>query len=162
MPPLDEAFVHRITQDFPDEAGALLRCLDKTEPSCAIRLNPAKRLKYGFPVDHLPIEAQIPWCSDGYFLTERPFFAWDPLWHAAACYVQDAASQALSVIKPYLPTEPIRALDLCAAPGGKATLLSAYYPRVRSSLPMSRSASAPPFWRRISQNGAILKRLLLP
>lgn len=128
MPPLDEAFVHRITQDFPDEAGALLRCLDETEPSCAIRLNPAKRLKYGFTADHLPVETQIPWCSDGYFLTERPFFAWDPLWHAAAYYVQDAASQALSVIKPYLPTEPIRALDLCAAPGGKATLLSALLP----------------------------------
>ena len=38
-------------------------------------------------------------------------------------YVQEAASMALAQLAPLLPKRPIEVLDLCAAPGGKSTLL---------------------------------------
>ena len=38
-------------------------------------------------------------------------------------YVQEAASMALAQLAPLIPKRPIEVLDLCAAPGGKSTLL---------------------------------------
>jgi hypothetical protein len=48
--------------------------------------------------------------------------------HAGAYYVQDAASMLLGCVVEQLVNEPITALDLCAAPGGKTTLLAQYLP----------------------------------
>jgi len=59
----------------------------------------------------------------GFYLDGRPSFAADPLWHAGVYYVQEASSMLLRLVAPLLGEEPLRALDLCAAPGGKSTLL---------------------------------------
>jgi 16S rRNA C967 or C1407 C5-methylase (RsmB/RsmF family)/NOL1/NOP2/fmu family ribosome biogenesis protein len=68
---------------------------------------------------------KIPWSSYGYYLPERPAFIFDPLIHAGAYYVQEASSmfveQALTQTTDV--SQPLRILDLCAAPGGKSTLL---------------------------------------
>lgn len=71
-------------------------------------------------------QSQIPWCDEGRFLLERPIFASDPLWHAGAYYVQEAASMVLNYAlrKTTMVDKPIRVLDLCASPGGKTTLLA--------------------------------------
>lgn len=68
---------------------------------------------------------KVPWCSNGYYLGERPSFTADPLFHAGAYYVQDASSMFLEeVMKQTVGlSQPLRVLDLCAAPGGKSTLL---------------------------------------
>lgn len=115
---LPQAFVDRIQADnfVPDE---LLKALDLEVPT-AIRINPLKRA-------HLEYElASIPWSSHGNWLSERPIFTLDPLFHAGAYYSQEAGSQVISKVfqelKPKLPEKPI-GLDLCAAPGGKSTLL---------------------------------------
>ncbi len=66
---------------------------------------------------------QVPWCPTGYYLPIRPSFTFDPLFHAGVYYVQEASSMFLSqVVRTYLK-EPVVALDVCAAPGGKSTLL---------------------------------------
>ncbi|THU39885.1 RNA methyltransferase [Niastella caeni] len=74
---------------------------------------------------NLPQLSKIPWCSYGYYLPERPAFIFDPLIHAGAYYVQEASSmfveQALTQTMDV--SQPLRVLDLCAAPGGKSTLL---------------------------------------
>jgi 16S rRNA C967 or C1407 C5-methylase (RsmB/RsmF family)/NOL1/NOP2/fmu family ribosome biogenesis protein len=69
--------------------------------------------------------AKIPWSSYGYYLPERPAFIFDPLIHAGAYYVQEASSMFLeqALIQTTDVTQPLRVLDLCAAPGGKSTLL---------------------------------------
>ena len=68
---------------------------------------------------------KIPWSSHGYYLKERPLFTIDPLFHAGAYYVQEASSMFLEeAIKQSCDVEQdLRVLDLCAAPGGKSTLI---------------------------------------
>lgn len=70
----------------------------------------------------------IPWCSAAYYLSERPLFTADPFLHAGAYYVQEASSMFLDKVMQYLLPDPqnLRVLDLCAAPGGKSTLLASH------------------------------------
>ena len=68
---------------------------------------------------------RVPWSSNGYYLKERPSFTLDPLFHAGAYYVQEASSMFLEeVLRQTVDlSKPLRVLDLCAAPGGKSTLI---------------------------------------
>ncbi len=71
----------------------------------------------------------VAWCRQGYYLNQRPSFTMDPLLHAGCYYVQEAASMFLDeVLRQHLPPHAGMALDLCAAPGGKSTLLRAALP----------------------------------
>ena len=93
---------------------------------------------------------QVPWCQGSYYLQSRPNFTFDPLFHAGCYYVQEAASMFLDeVIRQHLPAL-LRAnggglaLDLCAAPGGKSTLLRTALPAdwtLYSNEPMRGRAS---------------------
>src|SRR5690606_4157363 len=89
----------------------------------AIRVNPAK-WKGPSQVTADP----VPWCDTGYYLADRPVFTLDPLFHAGCYYVQEASSMfiAHAVRTLGLDKQPLVALDLCAAPGGKSTLLNTY------------------------------------
>ena len=70
----------------------------------------------------------IPWCKQGAYLKERPLFVLDPLWHAGAYYVQEASSMFLQYLLEYLKMDTSSiVLDLCAAPGGKSTLLANWF-----------------------------------
>lgn len=68
---------------------------------------------------------RVPWCEQGVFLPERPKFTADPFFHAGVYYVQEASSMFLAhVIKSIgYDKKPGVVVDLCAAPGGKSTLL---------------------------------------
>ena len=68
----------------------------------------------------------VPWCRNGYYLKQHPNFTFDPLFHAGCYYVQEAASMFLDeVLKQVAVSPKLTALDMCAAPGGKSTLLRA-------------------------------------
>jgi 16S rRNA C967 or C1407 C5-methylase (RsmB/RsmF family)/NOL1/NOP2/fmu family ribosome biogenesis protein len=71
-------------------------------------------------------EPIVPWASNAHYLTQRPFFAHDPLWHAGAYYVQEASSMFLQHALSHVidANVPLKVLDLCAAPGGKSTLIA--------------------------------------
>jgi 16S rRNA C967 or C1407 C5-methylase (RsmB/RsmF family)/NOL1/NOP2/fmu family ribosome biogenesis protein len=71
------------------------------------------------------LEGAVPWSSNGYYLSERPSFTLDPLFHAGAYYVQEASSMFLEeALKQTVDlTKSLKVLDLCAAPGGKSTLI---------------------------------------
>ena len=68
---------------------------------------------------------QVPWSASGYYLSARPSFTGDPLFHGGAYYVQEASSMFLEeVIRQSTElSQPLKVLDLCAAPGGKSTLI---------------------------------------
>ena len=121
--PLD--FVRQMSSLLGEaEAADLERALQE-EPSTSIRLNPAKLVE---PSNASPYMNKVPWCNDGRYLSERPQFTFDPLLHAGCYYVQEASSMfVIQAIRQYVGTSAF-VLDLCAAPGGKSTLL-------RSSLP---------------------------
>jgi len=104
----------------------------------SIRLNPLKGsvLNRDWPVMQLHdaskdeiylsqaiVESRIPWSQSGYYLSQRPSFTFDPLFHAGCYYVQEASSMFLEqAIKQTVDlSRPLRVLDLCAAPGGKST-----------------------------------------
>ena len=99
----------------------------------SVRLNPQKPLPV-FPPASLKIPeaissdlttAPIPWCDTGFYLSERPSFTFDPLFHAGTYYVQEASSMFLEqAMKQSVDVAvPLKVLDLCAAPGGKSTHL---------------------------------------
>lgn len=86
----------------------------------SIRTNPFKQTA-------IKIAGQVPWCGHGAYLNTRPSFTFDPLFHAGCYYVQEASSMFIDVILKYIlqdSSEPVKVLDLCAAPGGKSTLIS--------------------------------------
>ena len=93
----------------------------------SIRFNPAKFKGAHSPSDisRIAIQNKVPWSSNGFYLAERPSFTLDPLFHAGAYYVQEASSIFLEeAIKQTVDlTQPLKVLDLCAAPGGKSTLI---------------------------------------
>ncbi len=90
----------------------------------SLRLNPQKIFNIQYSIFNHQLE-RVPWSSNGYYLTLRPSFTLDPLFHAGAYYVQEASSMFLEeVLKQTVDlTKPLKVLDLCAAPGGKSTLI---------------------------------------
>lgn len=68
----------------------------------------------------------VQWCPKGIYLPQRPVFTLDPAFHAGAYYVQEASSMFLHHALLHLGANKanLRVLDLCAAPGGKSTLIA--------------------------------------
>lgn len=93
------------------------------ETPISVRLNPWKASENPFS----NVEP-VPWCRQGFWLKDRPSFTADPLFHAGVYYVQEAASLFLDYVLRQVITAPVSALDLCAAPGGKSTLMRAALP----------------------------------
>jgi len=89
------------------------------EQVTSIRVNPFKE----FGISNLKF--QIPWTEYGYYFETRPSFTFDPLFHAGCYYVQEASSMFLEqALKQTVDlSQPLKVLDLCAAPGGKSTHL---------------------------------------
>jgi NOL1/NOP2/sun family putative RNA methylase len=87
------------------------------EAVTSVRINPAK------PLMHIPSAEPVPWTQYGFYLPERPSFTFDPLFHAGTYYVQEASSMFLEqAVKQTVDlNQPLKVLDLCAAPGGKST-----------------------------------------
>jgi 16S rRNA C967 or C1407 C5-methylase (RsmB/RsmF family) len=78
-----------------------------------------------------PSDRQVPWCSEGYYLEDRPQFTFDPLLHAGCYYVQEASSMFVTHILRNCQLSIVNyqlALDMCAAPGGKSTALRSVLP----------------------------------
>lgn len=101
-----------------EESRRLFEALEQ-EPPVSIRFNP-------FKLGERPGGRSVPWSRYGYYLAERPRFTLDPLFHGGAYYVQEAGSMFIETLfrQAVDATQPLRILDLCAAPGGKTTLLS--------------------------------------
>ncbi|MBQ7526572.1 MAG: hypothetical protein IJT11_02450 [Bacteroidaceae bacterium] len=142
---LPEDFVRLMREHYGDEtADALCKALATTEPEVSVRLNPRK-LSSDELLAYRPDLERVPWCPDAFYLKERPAFTFDPLLHAGAYYVQEASSMYIASLIPTFSNEegalprpltpPLEgagksfvALDLCAAPGGKSTLLQSLLP----------------------------------
>ena len=95
-------------------------------------------------------EKQVPWCSEGFYLEDRPQFTFDPLLHAGCYYVQEASSMFVTHILRQSGDCPQNALDACAAPGGKSTALRSVLPE---DCVLVSNAIALRFCLRTSPNG---------
>ena len=100
--------------------GCFVRALEE-EPVVSIRHNEMKA-RPGIGGEN------VPWALSGRYIAERPAFTADPLFHAGCYYVQEASSMFLEQVVGQYVASPVRALDLCAAPGGKSTHLHSLLP----------------------------------
>jgi 16S rRNA C967 or C1407 C5-methylase (RsmB/RsmF family)/NOL1/NOP2/fmu family ribosome biogenesis protein len=96
------------------------------EQITSVRFNPLKSdaaLQQNIFTENLG--KKIPWSGSGHYLNERPSFTFDPLFHAGCYYVQEASSMFLeeAMRQTVDLSQHIHVLDLCAAPGGKSTLI---------------------------------------
>ncbi|MFZ4582866.1 MAG: RsmB/NOP family class I SAM-dependent RNA methyltransferase, partial [Paludibacter sp.] len=116
---LPDSFIARTKQILNDEYNAFEAALSTSAPT-SIRVNNK--------TDYHPSNEIVSHCPNGYYLAERPLFTADTLFHGGAYYVQEASSMFLyQAIKQCFPNAN-RVLDLCAAPGGKSTLLTQTLP----------------------------------
>lgn len=102
----------------PKIFSSFIESLDAEVP-VSIRINQKKMSK--------PSELeQIPWCENGFYLSDRPIFTLDPAFHSGAYYVQEASSMFIGYIleKIGISNNGLKILDLSAAPGGKSTLIA--------------------------------------
>lgn len=118
---LNDSFITRTTALFGKErCERFLSALD-VDSVVSIRYNAAKA------PDMVCCDA-VPWASNATYLDSRPQFTADPHFHAGCYYVQEASSMFLEqAVRQYVDA-PVRALDLCAAPGGKSTHLLSLLP----------------------------------
>lgn len=100
------------------------------------RINPFQTLK------------KIPWIPNGYYYTEEDAPTRHPYYYAGLYYIQEPSAMTPATVLPVEKGE--RVLDLCAAPGGKATELAAKLDH--TGLLVANDASA-------SRTKALLKNL---
>jgi len=120
---LPDALLNSLKEIKGFEKESFLAAHQQEKPITSVRFNPFK--KNNLLNDALVLEEQVPWSSQGYYLQDRPSFTIDPLFHAGMYYVQEASSMFLEeVLKQTCDlSASLKVLDLCAAPGGKSTLI---------------------------------------
>jgi tRNA and rRNA cytosine-C5-methylases len=114
-----ERFIQRIQQQQYIDSERLLKALESEAP-VSVRVNRSKW--HDSPAGAVP----VPWCSDGVYLKKRPKYTLDPLLHAGCYYPQEASGMFLGEVfkQTVQDYKGIKVLDLCGAPGGKATHFS--------------------------------------
>ncbi len=118
---LPEHFCSRMKEILGTEFQEFQNSLEQ-EAITTIRVNTSK-------YKETPRLDQINYCSTGYSIPKRPIFTLDPFIHSGIYYVQEPSSMFLEQIMKQLNFDHrIKALDLCASPGGKSTHLSSLLP----------------------------------
>ena len=109
-------------EGFDEEAFRLVH--ESGEQVTSVRFNPKKIFPNPYSIFKDELEP-VKWCEQGFYLSARPSFTLDPLFHAGAYYVQEASSMFVEEILKQTTdlSKPLKLLDLCAAPGGKSTLI---------------------------------------
>lgn len=126
MPSLPPAFTDTL-QGLPGyRPGPFIEVHASGERITSVRLQPLKATNAAALFPRLTV-TPVPWSHYGYYLSSRPSFTLDPQFHAGAYYVQEASSMFLEEALRQTANlqQPLKALDLCAAPGGKSTLMQA-------------------------------------
>jgi len=125
---LPDAFVRRMNEYFEEHPGLephkFYESFD-ADSYRGLRLNRLKvrqedteRILHSLCSGSTP----VPWCRDGYYV---PAFSSgkDPYYHAGVYYIQEPSAMLPAEVLGTKPGD--RVLDLCAAPGGKATRIGA-------------------------------------
>lgn len=122
---LPEKFIASLTGLPGFNLESFVQMHQKPAEFTSIRLNQFKPFELSMH-PFMQTMSQVAWCDQGAYIQDRPSFVLDPLWHAGAYYVQEASSMFLHTVIHQLadPKKYYKVLDLCAAPGGKTTLLA--------------------------------------
>jgi 16S rRNA C967 or C1407 C5-methylase (RsmB/RsmF family)/NOL1/NOP2/fmu family ribosome biogenesis protein len=132
-----------LTSQLPAELIRNLSKMDHFDPNAfqsahesgnqlvSVHMNPGKRIllsdQWPSEIEDPPFEIshKVPWAIDAFYLSSRRSFTLDPLFHAGLYYVQEASGMFVEYALKYIADRRLnlRILDLCAAPGGKSTLM---------------------------------------
>ena len=119
---LPAEFEARMKQILGDEYDAFLESYDQPR-KFGLRVNTVKISSEEFerisPFHLTP----IPWIPGGYYYLEEDRAARHPHYFAGLYYLQEPSAMTPASVLDVMPGQ--RVLDLCAAPGGKATALGA-------------------------------------
>ncbi len=114
-------FLERIKEQLGDEYPDFLESYD-IKGRRGIRINELKttanEIREQAPFSMEP----VPWVSSGYFIDENDDPAGHPFYKAGLYYIQEPSAMTPADRLDVTPGEKV--LDLCAAPGGKATALA--------------------------------------
>jgi 16S rRNA C967 or C1407 C5-methylase (RsmB/RsmF family)/NOL1/NOP2/fmu family ribosome biogenesis protein len=118
-PSIPLKFLNRMESLLGDEFPSFKSAIEG-KPNVSVRYNPNKN----HPTN-LNIDTDVKWCKDAFYLAERPSFVFDPYFHCGSYYVQEASSMIIDhIFRTCLDlNQPQKVLDLCAAPGGKSSLV---------------------------------------
>jgi 16S rRNA C967 or C1407 C5-methylase (RsmB/RsmF family)/NOL1/NOP2/fmu family ribosome biogenesis protein len=121
MPQLPQDFLKSLKGLPAFDEEAFVHAHEHESRITSIRINPFKKAELDFATGEA-----VRWCEGGFYLPERPSFTHDPLFHAGAYYVQEAGSMFLDhALRSSMDfSQALNVLDLCAAPGGKSTLIN--------------------------------------
>ena len=120
---LPTAFEEKMKRLIGDEYSEYLKCFDEPR-HYGLRVNTAKISTEDFlKIAPWPLEP-VPWIHNGFYYDgENCHPARHPYYFAGLYYLQEPSAMTPADRLPILPGD--RVLDVCAAPGGKATELGA-------------------------------------
>ena len=116
---LPEQFIEWMGRQLGDELPAFLRTYEESYLR-GLRINPLKQMDGGMHIEGLG--EPVPWEPTGYYLAVESQAGAKPLHEAGAYYIQEPSAMLPAAVLDAHPGE--RVLDLCSAPGGKATQLA--------------------------------------
>ena len=119
---LPEEFLERMEKMLGTEYEAFLKSYEEPR-KFGLRVNTAKISVEKFQ-ELAPFHlTPIPWIPNGFYYEREDDPARHPFYYAGLYYLQEPSAMTPAMVLPVVPGE--RVLDLCAAPGGKATALGA-------------------------------------
>ena len=118
---LPEVFLERIREQLGDEYPKFLKSYEK-KGRRGIRINKLKTTEE-YITRQAPFNMEpVPWVKNGFFIDEQDDPAGHPFYRAGLYYIQEPS--AMTPADRLDIEKGDRVLDLCAAPGGKATALA--------------------------------------
>jgi 16S rRNA C967 or C1407 C5-methylase (RsmB/RsmF family)/NOL1/NOP2/fmu family ribosome biogenesis protein len=123
LQPLPLAFQNTLKAQLAHEYADWEQALSQKTP-VSIRFNAKKQATQ--IQNSLQPQMPVAWYERSAYLSQRPVFTLDPAFHAGAYYVQEASSMFIGeALRQVVNTHnSLSIIDLCAAPGGKTTLLA--------------------------------------
>lgn len=116
---LPEKFEIRMKNMLKTEYSDFLRALTDTPVYSGIRVNTKKKDAGEYIKREFGKLENIPWCADGFYADKSQISGRHPYHTAGLFYFQEPS--AMSVVSAFSLNKDDYILDLCAAPGGKAT-----------------------------------------
>ncbi|PBQ34112.1 hypothetical protein CNR22_20815 [Sphingobacteriaceae bacterium] len=126
MPSLPPQLLESLNHLSHFNEAAFVEAHEEENKITSIRLNPFKKAGHSATGLDFEMGEPVKWNSEGFYLSERPSFTLDPLFQAGCYYPQEAGSMFLEfALKNSLDlSQTLKVLDICAAPGGKSTLIN--------------------------------------
>ncbi len=116
---LPEKFTDRMKKMLSDEYPSFEKAMDEAPIFTGIRINTSKTGAKEAVLNEFGNLESVPWCDSGFYADKSKISGNHPYHIAGLFYFQEPS--AMSTVSALPINENDKILDLCAAPGGKAT-----------------------------------------